>query len=572
MSFDGIFTRAMVQELNSTIIPGKITKIQQPYENEIVLTIRANRHNHPLLLSAHPTYARIQVTDIPYVNPDVPTKFAMTLRKYLDGAIITEVDQVETDRQIHFHFRSRDELGDTQELILMVELMGRHSNIMLVEKESGKILDLIRHVSPEQNRYRLLMPGATYVAPPHEDRRNPLATPVDLSGLTRDMDRKTLQQTFQGLGADTASELVKRLQDKPQDQWTIIWANFFAPIEANNPEPTIAETANDKTIFTPFPYSATTTPVEHYPSLSALLDHYYRDKAQRDRVRQQGSDLLRVVNNTLNKEKTKLGKQEKELAATEKADTYRIKGEVLTTYLNKVDRGMTTITLPNFYNNNAPLKITLSNQLSPSGNAQKYFTKYQKLKNAVQFLNTQIQETKEEVDYLENILSEIQLADPGDLADIKTELVQQGYLRPKKTTGRKKAKRTPLGKPDKFYASDGTQILVGKNNLQNDQLTLHKAAKTDHWLHVQKIPGSHVIVRAADPSPQTLTEAAEIAAYFSKARGSANVPVDTVVVKKVHKPNGAKPGFVIYEGQQTLYVTPKESDIIARQKKPSVTE
>ena len=183
-------------------------------------------------------------------------------------------------------------------------------------------------------------------------------------------------------------------------------------------------------------------------------------------------------------------------------------------------------------------------------------------------MNTQIKLAKEEIDYLENILSEIQLADPGDLGDIKTELTQQGYLREKKVRGRKKAKRTPLGKPEKFYASDGTQILVGKNNLQNDQLTLHKAAKTDHWLHVKNIPGSHVIVRSADPSNQTLTEAAEIAAYYSKARGSANVPVDTVEVKKIHKPNGAKPGFVIYEGQQTLYVTPKESDVLARRKKP----
>ncbi|MFT8844211.1 MAG: NFACT family protein, partial [Schleiferilactobacillus harbinensis] len=179
MSFDGIFTRGMVNELNRTIVPGKITKIQQPYDNEIVLTIRANRKNHPLLLSAHPTYARIQVTDIPYVNPDVPTKFAMTLRKYLDGGVVTGISQVESDRQVHIHFRSRNELGDTQELLLIVELMGRHSNIMLVEKDGGKILDLIRHVSPEQNRYRLLMPGATYGAPPHEDRRDPLAAQAD---------------------------------------------------------------------------------------------------------------------------------------------------------------------------------------------------------------------------------------------------------------------------------------------------------------------------------------------------------------------------------------------------------
>lgn len=244
---------------------------------------------------------------------------------------------------------------------------------------------------------------------------------------------------------------------------------------------------------------------------------------------------------------------------TENADDYRVKGEILTTYLNKVQRGMTSIELPNYYDENKLITIQLSDQQSPSQNAQRYFKKYQKLKNAVKFVGEQIQLTKQEVDYFENIQSQIELADPQDLVDIKYELEQGHYLRDHEQNKKKKNKRQKINKPEKFVASDGTEILVGKNNLQNEKLTMHTADKRDTWLHTKNIPGSHVIIRSFDPSEKTLAEAANLAAYFSKARGSAKVQVDYTKVKNIRKPNGTKPGYVIYDNQTTLFVTPDEN-------------
>lgn len=292
-----------------------------------------------------------------------------------------------------------------------------------------------------------------------------------------------------------------------------------------------------------------------FDSLSSLLDFYYADAAQRERVQQQAGNLIRVVKNNLKKNRNKLKKLEKTLANTKQADELRLKGEILTTYLHEVKRGMTEITLPDYYHDNAPLKIQLSNQLSPSRNAQKYFSRYQKQKNAVGFVGEQISLTQAEIDYLDNIQTQIELASPADITEIREELTQQGYLKQHKTKKKQRSSRKP-SQPQEFTASDGTPIFVGKNNRQNDQLTLKTARKSDYWLHTQKIPGSHVIIHSDDPSDQTLTEAANLAAYFSKARDSATVPVDYVQVRRIRKPNGAKPGFVIYEGQKTLYVSP----------------
>ena len=253
-------------------------------------------------------------------------------------------------------------------------------------------------------------------------------------------------------------------------------------------------------------------------------------------------------------------KLQKEFANTQHADEYRVKGELLTTYLHQVKRGMTEITLPNFYDNEKPLKIALSNQIGPSQNAQKYFKKYQKLKNAISYLKEQIKLTKDEIDYFEEIQTQIELAEPQDLTDIQIELENGGYLR-KNNHHKKNKRRVKINQPETFWASDGTRIKVGKNNLQNEKLTLHSASKNDYWLHVKNIPGSHVIVESSHPSDETLVEAAELAAYFSKSRNSANVPVDYVQVRRIRKPNGTKPGFVIYEGQKTLYVTPTEEKV-----------
>ena len=555
MTFDGLFTHAMIHELNQTLQNGRVTKISQPYPNEVILTIRANRTNYPVLLSANPRYARFQITQIPYTNPAVPTNFTMMLRKYLEGAKLLEIKQLDNDRVVYFEFLTRNELGDKLPLLLSAEIMGRYSNVILINQSTNKIIDTIKHVGMDQNRYRTLLPGATYRQPPTQNKENPFEQESNTFEKliqkypNREVLADSLLKQYQGISRDNALALADKLHTS--NNYVQAFNDFLAMTE--NPIPTM--NSNNFSIFTDNPND------KKFSTLSEMLDVFYHTKANRDRVQQQGGQLLHVIRKNLQRNKKKLKKLSNELKATENADEYRIKGEVLTTYLYQIKRGMTKITLPNFYDNNKEITISLSNQLSPSQNAQKYFKKYQKLKNAVTFVNEQIELTKKEVAYLEEIQTQIELATPADLDDIKTELQQEGYIK-KKQQKSKRSSRVKINKPESFIASDGTEILVGKNNLQNEKLTLHTAKKTDIWLHAKNIPGSHVIIKSNNPSDETLFEAAMLAAYFSKFRSSTNVPLDYVQVKNIRKPNGSKLGFVIYEGQKTLTVTPTEDFVL----------
>ncbi len=555
MTFDGLFTHAMIHELNQTLQNGRVTKISQPYPNEVILTIRANRTNYPVLLSANPRYARFQITQIPYTNPAVPTNFTMMLRKYLEGAKLLKIKQLDNDRVVYFEFLTRNELGDKLPLLLSAEIMGRYSNVILINQSTNKIIDTIKHVGMDQNRYRTLLPGATYRQPPTQNKENPFEQDSNTfeeliqKYPNREVLADNLLKQYQGISRDNALALADKLHSS--NNFVQAFNDFLAMTE--DPIPTM--NGNNFSIFTDNPND------KKFTTLSEMLDVFYHTKANRDRVQQQGGQLLHVIRKNLQRNKKKLKKLSNELKATENADEYRIKGEVLTTYLYQIKRGMTKITLPNFYDNNKEITISLSNQLSPSQNAQKYFKKYQKLKNAVTFVNEQIELTKKEVAYLEEIQTQIELATPADLNDIKMELQQEGYIK-KKQQKSKHSSRVKINKPESFIASDGTEILVGKNNLQNEKLTLHTAKKTDIWLHAKNIPGSHVIIKSNNPSDETLFEAAMLAAYFSKFRSSANVPIDYVQVKNIRKPNGSKPGFVIYEGQKTLTVTPTEDFVL----------
>lgn len=563
MSFDGVFTHAMVNELRETLLSGRISKIHQPYENEIVLVIRSRGKNHRLLFSAHPSYARVQITQIDYQNPDNPPNFVMMLRKYLDGAILENIEQIENDRVIHFHFAKRNELGDLQNIILIVELMGRHSTIVLVNQETGKILDAIKHIGSSQNTYRSLLPGVEYIAPPKQEVLNPFSSDKEkiFQRLSQtELEPKAIQHQFQGIGFDTAQELTKRLLERPNEKM-VVWHEFFSSI-INHPVPTFYETTN-KDFFTPIVYqvfSEQASAVTTYPTLSQLLDSYYHEKAEKDRAKQQGGELIRKIENELKRNKNKLKKREQTLKESENAENYRRDGELLTTFLTQVPRGAKEVVLPNYYEEDRPIKIALDPALTPNQNAQKYFHRYQKLKNAVKLIGEQIQEAKDEIQYLESVLSQLEIAGPMDIEAIKEELTAEGYL--KKKTQKKQKNKKP-SQPDQYFSSDGTLILVGKNNLQNDQLTMKTAKKTDYWLHAKNIPGSHVIIKSDQPSDETITEAAELAAYFSKYRYSAQIPVDLVQVKHIRKPNGAKPGYVIYENQKTVIVTPEEEKITA---------
>ena len=555
MTFDGLFTHAMIHELNQTLQNGRVTKISQPYPNEVILTIRANRTNYPVLLSANPRYARFQITQIPYTNPAVPTNFTMMLRKYLEGAKLLKIKQLDNDRVVYFEFLTRNELGDKLPLLLSAEIMGRYSNVILINQSTNKIIDTIKHVGMDQNRYRTLLPGATYRQPPTQNKENPFEQDSNTfeeliqKYPNREVLADNLLKQYQGISRDNTLALADKLHSS--NNFVQAFNDFLAMTE--DPIPTM--NGNNFSIFADNPND------KKFTTLSEMLDIFYHTKANRDRVQQQGGQLLHVIRKNLQRNKKKLKKLSNELKATENADEYRIKGEVLTTYLYQIKRGMTKIALPNFYDNNKEITISLSNQLSPSQNAQKYFKKYQKLKNAVTFVNEQIELTQKEVAYLEEIQTQIELATPADLNDIKTELQQEGYIK-KKQQKSKHSSRVKINKPESFIASDGTEILVGKNNLQNEKLTLHTAKKTDIWLHAKNIPGSHVIIKSNNPSDETLFEAAMLAAYFSKFRSSANVPIDYVQVKNIRKPNGSKPGFVIYEGQKTLTVTPTEDFVL----------
>ena len=545
MSFDGFFLHHMVEELRAELLNGRIQKINQPFDQELVLQIRSNRQSHRLLLSAHPVFGRIQLTETTFENPAQPSTFIMVLRKYLQGAVIESIEQIENDRIVEITVSNKNEIGDDIQATLIIEIMGKHSNILLVDKSSNKVLEVIKHIGFSQNSYRTLLPGATYIAPPSTEALNPFTIKDEkLFEIlqTQELTAKNLQSLFQGLGRDTAIELENLLTDDRLSKFR----EFFK--QETNP------CLTDKS-FSCVPFS---TKIEgHFSSLSQLLDVFYKDKAERDRVKQQASELIRRVENELQKNRQKLKKQEKELQATENAEEFRQKGELLTTFLHQVPNDQDQVVLDNYYTNQ-PITIALDKALTPNQNAQKYFKRYQKLKEAVKYLTDLIEETKATILYLESVETVLNQAGLDEIAEIREELIQTGFIR-----RRQREKIQKRKKPEKYLASDGkTIILVGRNNLQNEELTFKIARKEELWFHAKNIPGSHVVISGnLNPSDEVKTDAAELAAYYSKGRLSNLVQVDMIEVKKLNKPTGGKPGFVTYTGQKTLRVTPDSEKI-----------
>ncbi|WP_347297255.1 NFACT RNA binding domain-containing protein [Dolosigranulum savutiense] len=562
MSFDGLFTHAIINELNHELVGGRITKIYQPFDNEIILRIRANRKNHDILISAHPQYARIQKTQRSFDNPQHPPHYCMILRKYLENGFLTEMKQVGNDRIIHLSVSGRNELGDEQSTTLVIEIMGRHSNIILVNNDENRIIDSIKHLPPSQNSYRTILPGSDFIPAPAQDKLNPFT--ADLTELdfpvtqTVKATTKWIQGTFQGFGRQSARELAERLREVPEKDYVTVTTEFFKQFDQRPYTPTLYPKGTPT--FSAFNYISEEGPAQTFESLSALLDKYYDKKVTQDHIRQKSQDITSLVNNELKKNANKLEKMREELAETERAEDYQVKGEVLTAFMHEVQPGQESITLQNFYHDNEPIDIALDPEKTPAQNAQEYFKHYQKLKKRKKHLTSQIELTKQEVTYLESVLTGLDMVTLADIEEIRDELRDEGYLKQKKNSHQKK-KQSKASKPYHFRSSDGADIYVGRNNRQNDQLTHRTANHEDWWLHAQNIPGSHVIIRGSNPSEQTLEEAAHLAAYFSKYRESANVPVDAVQVKYVNKPTGGKPGFVTYEGQTTYFVTPSENYI-----------
>lgn len=536
MSFDGIFLHHMTAELQP-LVGGRIQKINQPFDQELVLTVRSAGKSHKLLLSAHPVFGRVQLTKTDFQNPQNPNNFVMILRKYLAGAFIEQIEQVGNDRQIILHISTKDEIGDSLKIALITEIMGKHSNIILLEKTSQKIIESIKHIGFSQNQYRTILPGSTYIAPPLNTAIDPFkATDEEIFEA---LQTEQLQQKLQGIGRDSKNALtglsVKEFNEKLLTVTPSIYPNdTFSSIKL----------ADEFVSF---------------DSLSEMLDTYYADKAERDRVKQVAASVIKKIQNELKKNRDKLKKQERELLATDNAEIFRQKGELLNTFLNQVPNDKASVTLENYYTNE-PIEIALNPALSPVQNAQRYFHRYQKLKQAVKFLGEQIAKTKETFHYLESVESNLENADVAEIADIREELIQTGYIKQKYRN--KKQKMLP---PEKYQAEDGTIILVGKNNLQNEQVSFKLSRRGDLWFHVKDIPGSHVLITGnANPSDETITFAGELAAYFSKARYSNLVQVDVLDVKKLHKPTGTAPGFVTYDREKTIRVTPDESVIKSR--------
>lgn len=544
MSFDGFFLHHLTNELQEQIEKGRIQKINQPFDHELVLTIRDNRRNYKLLLSAHPVFGRIQTTEANFQNPQNPNTFTMIMRKYLQGAVIETIQQIENDRILEIVVSNKNEIGDHIKATLVVEIMGKHSNIILIDKNEHKIIESIKHVGFSQNSYRTILPGSTYIAPPKTKAINPF----DISDQTlfellqtNDLSPKNLQQLFQGLGRDTALELSNCLKDNK--------LNDFRQFFSREYHPSLTEKS-----FSAVQFSSSH---ETFQSLGQLLDYYYQEKAEKDRIAQQASDLIHRVQSELEKNIKKLAKQQDELLATENAEEFRQKGELLTTYLSIVPNNQDVVVLDNYYTNQT-IEISLDRALTPNQNAQRYFKKYQKLKEAVKHLKGIISDTENTITYLESVETSLNHASMEDINDIREELVETGFI--KRRAHDKQHKRK---KPEQYLASDGkTIIMVGRNNLQNDELTFKMARKGELWFHAKDIPGSHVLIRDnLNPSDEVKTDAAELAAYYSKARLSNLVQVDMIEVKKLNKPSGTKPGFVTYTGQKTLRVTPTQEKI-----------
>ncbi|USK56956.1 NFACT family protein [Cytobacillus solani] len=566
MSFDGLFTRAIIEELTHELKGGRINKIHQPYKNEIIIVVRANGKNHKLLLSAHPSYARVQLTNETHDNPSEPPMFCMLLRKHLEGFFLEEIRQVGLDRIIIFEVKGRNEIGDTSYKQLIVEIMGRHSNITLVDKTRNLILDSIKHVSFAVNSHRAILPGQEYVLPPQQDKMNPFEASEE--DILRQIDfnsgklDKQLVSTFAGISPLLAKEVLFHSGLANRTTVPKTFLHYIRLLENHELSPAITS-GGQKDSFYLFPLEHLQGEPKKFNSLSEMLDRFYFGKAERDRVKQHANDLERFIHNEKDKNEKKIEKLLATLKEAENADQHQLYGELITANIYAIKKGMKTVEVSNYYDENgAMVAIPLDPQKTPSENAQKYFTKYQKAKNAITIVKEQIEITKAEHAYFETLLQQVETASPKDIAEIREELIEGGYIRDRQ---KKKNKKNQNVKPilDRYISTDGTEIFVGKNNKQNDYLTNKLAARDEIWLHTKDIPGSHVVIRSKEPAEATILEAANLAAYYSKARNSSSVPVDFTQVRHVKKPSGAKPGFVIYENQQTVYVTPDEEIVLS---------
>lgn len=583
MALDGLVIHSLAHELTTKLVGGKIDRVHQPENDELVLYIRNNKENFKLVLSSSASNPRIYIAnDYKKENPIKAPMFCMLFRKYIQGGIITEISQINFERIIKISVESFDELKEKTTKDIYIEIMGRHSNIILVQ--NSKIIDSIKRIPPSVSRVRQLLPNMTYELPPAQDKINPIkGTSIkSFINILREFDGpiyKGIYSKFLGISPSVAKEICHRANlnpndngnDKTRDELSVlyrIFSNLFTNIKKDEYNPCIVIDENvDKVIdfsCINLSYLDGNKFIKN-DSISQIIEDYYKTKDFKERVHQRTADLRKSISIKLERLYHKQKKIEKELRDADNADEFKVKGELLTSYIYMIQKGMESVEVANFYDPNySNIRIALNKNLTPSENAQKYFKKYNKLKTAKIELTSQIAICNEEIEYLENIMLGIENCENlEELDDIKDELIKLGYA---KAPFRYKAKKDidPTTKPNQFTSSDGFTILVGKNNKQNDYLTLRIADPEDLWMHTKNIPGSHVIIKCAgkEVPDNTLLEAATLAAYFSKARLSSQVPVDYTMKKHVKKPSGSKPGMVIYETNSTIYVTPTEELVV----------
>lgn len=553
MAFDGIFLYLVKNEISQKVLGARVDKIYQPTREEILFTFRTNDGVQKLLVSARADCARIQLTNQHIENPKQPPMLTMLLRKLLCGARLTDITQEGFERIVSLTFDAKNELGDPVTYRLVVEIMGKYSNIILLNSDN-KIVECVKRIDFQKSSVREILPGLIYQLPPAQDKMNILEDSiVDIENKMKSFDTtrgKAASKAIQGISPIVANEIEFELSLSQLKEYI------------QNPAPTVVilDKPKDFTFFMPHQYGDLCT-YKSFDSFSELIDFFYFEQVKLERIKQRSNDLFKHIQTLTERAYRKAINRQKELEECKDKEKLRIYGDLINANLYQLEKGAMFYDVDNFYDNNEPIRIPADPTLTPSQNAQKYYKDYRKKQIAESKLNEFIKQAEDEALYLETVLDELTRATTdAEITAIREELRQGGFL---SKGGNKNANSKKLP-PRKFMSSEGYSIFVGRNNVQNDQLTLKTAKNYDLWFHTKDVPGSHVIVTAIQDKSFTdklIREAAMLAVVHSKAYASSNVAVDYTIVKNVHKPNGAKPGMVIYDDYNTEYVTPNEQEL-----------
>lgn len=573
MSMDGLSLYSAMNELNKRLAGGKIDKIQQTDKEELLLMVRSLGQTYRLLINASAADNRVQLTELKKQAPSEAPMFCMLLRKRIAGGKIVRFEQERLDRVLKISIETYNDLGDLSVFALYCELMGKHSNIILVN-EKGVIVDAIKHVGLGMSSVRFVMPGLEYSAPPAQDKQDPSKASVDDFSMAMCMVgmsiAKALSNAFFGLSPAVAAQLVARYTDKTEctqlseaerEELAERLAAFYADMAQGKEKASAVLNALGETEAV-YPFAIAGGGIKLYDSIGEALDSLYINSDRREWAKRHGTSARKVLQNNIERCEKKLALYSDALNSEEQMEKCRLYGELLTANLHSLKSGTDTAAVDNYYADPVEcIAIPLDRQLTPGENAQRYYKKYQKLKAARDMAIVQREQTLSELNYLEGQLDNLtKCTAENELSELIEELKEQGYI--KRDKGGKKKMKLAASKPMHFVSSTGADIYVGKNNRQNDELTLRFASPNDIWMHTKNIPGSHVIVKgASEQDTATMTEAALLAAYYSRARGSENVAVDYTTRKYVKKPAGAKPGMVIYTTNKTAYVTPSEEAV-----------